>query len=85
MRGGSSFWSPALGLVALATTHPRVLEFVASALRVGNNVVNFGAVGSFRVLVVEWRSAVWAVVDALFDGDADALSPDAHPSTGSGS
>ena len=61
-----------------------VIERVCSALAVWDDVVYFGAVGPVGIFVVEWCSAVWAVVDALVFGFLYALLAYFDPLPGAG-
>ena len=86
---GFGFWdgessSVAFALVAPSAYHGCVPECVCSALAVRDYVVDFGAVWSARVFVVESDAARSAVCDVVVDGLLERLCPYAFPFAGAG-
>ena len=86
---GFGFWdgessSVAFALVAPSADYCGVVECVCSALAVRDYVVDFGAVWSARVFVVESDAAVCAVCDVVVDGPLECLGAYAFPGCGAG-
>lgn len=82
--GGLDPCSGSSALVAPAADDAGVLEGVFAASCVGQDVVDFGAVGASAVLVVESGAAGWAAGDAGFDGLGEGLGTHSFPSCGAG-
>ena len=86
---GFGFWdgessSVAFTLVAPSADHGRVAESVCSALAVRDYVIDFCAVWSARVFVVESNAAGSAVRDVVVDGLLECLLAYAFPCCGAG-
>ena len=71
-------------MVAPSADNGRVAECVCSALAVRDYVIDFCAVWSARVFVVESDAAGSAVCDVVVDGLLDRLCPYAFPFAGAG-
>ena len=71
-------------MVAPSAYDGRVAECVCSALAVRDYVIDFCAVWSLRVFVIESNAADRAVVHAIVDGLLERLHPYAFPFAGAG-